>query len=86
MGKVNQFICLIFVIIFLFFSAGCEKDKEAAESQPAYSYVLNTNSKKIHKTSCGTGARIKASNRKEYRGNLSDLMNDGYTTCGNCFK
>ena len=53
--------------------------------ETATQYVLNANSKKIHKPSCGTGARIKPINRKTYSGNIDDLFKKGYTTCGNCF-
>ena len=49
-------------------------------------FVLNTHSKKIHKTTCGTGDLISPKNRKSYTGNIDDLFEMGYTTCGNYFK
>ena len=50
------------------------------------SYVLNIKSQKIHKTTCGTGELILPENRKIYKGNIDDLLEDGYTKCGNCFR
>lgn len=49
-------------------------------------YVLNIKSQKIHKTTCGTGDLILPENRKIYKGNIDDLLEDGYTKCGNCFR
>ena len=49
-------------------------------------YILNTRSKKIHKSSCGTAALIKPENREEYHGNVQDMLNQGYSKCGNCFE
>lgn len=49
-------------------------------------YILNTRSKKIHKTSCETGDLILPENRKEYTGDIEELFRLGYTKCGNCFR
>ena len=49
-------------------------------------YILNTNSHKIHKLTCGTGDLIIPENRKVYKGDIEDLYNQGYTKCGNCFR
>ena len=76
------FLCVFWVVIFSF---GCEQVREENEKSQIYSYVINTNSKKIHKKTCGTGARIKSENRKEYQGDISYLIEQGYTVCGNCF-
>ena len=48
-------------------------------------YVLNTNSKKIHKTSCYHINKMSEANKKSYSGSLDDLYSQGYTTCGTCF-
>ena len=50
-----------------------------------YLFVLNKRSKKIHKTTCGTGALIAAENRRVYKGTMDTLLDQGYTVCGNCF-
>ena len=49
-------------------------------------YVLNMKSKKIHKTTCGTGDLILPENRCFYTGDIQSLLKQGYTQCGNCFK
>ena len=47
-------------------------------------YVLNTDSKKIHIPTCSYATKISSKNRQEYRGDLTDLINSGYTACGVC--
>ena len=49
-------------------------------------YILNVESKKIHKVTCGTGDLMLPENRKVYEGEIEDLYRQGYTKCGNCFK
>ena len=48
-------------------------------------YVLNTNTKKIHKTHCHNINKMNESNKQSYNGSIDDLYSQGYTTCGNCF-
>ena len=66
---------------------GCEENTEVkpCEEERVEEYILNIDSKKIHRTTCGTGARIKQENRRRYEGDLEDLFEKGYTECGNCF-
>lgn len=52
----------------------------------ASTYILNIDSKKIHYPTCASAKKIKESNRAEHIGDYSDLLTQGYTTCGNCFK
>lgn len=59
-------------------SVTCEKE--------VTTYILNLNSKKIHKVTCGTGDLMLPENRKVYKGDIEDLFDQGYTLCGNCFK
>ncbi len=66
-------------------------DEVSEELQTNYeqyqtTYLLNTSSKKIHKTNCGTANLMSAKNRKVYKCNVEDLFQQGYTYCGNCFK
>ena len=49
------------------------------------SFVLNTNTKKIHRPGCRSINSMKESNKKNYRGTVEELQSMGYTTCGNCF-
>ncbi len=85
MEKLKRGIVFLCLLLFILFSVGCDDQKMRQTEQQEYSYVLNTKSKKIHKTTCGTGAKIKPENRKEYVGDVSSLIQQGYTTCGNCF-
>lgn len=57
------------------------KQQNVALSQ----YILNTNTKKIHKTSCHHINKMNESNKKSYSGSLDSLYSQGYTTCGTCF-
>lgn len=47
-------------------------------------YILNTNTKKFHEPDCASAAKTATKNKKEYSGNRADLINDGYSPCGNC--
>ena len=49
-------------------------------------YILNTNSKKIHKTDCKNAVSISESNKKEFSGDISELASQGYTCCSICLK
>ena len=47
-------------------------------------YVLNTNSKKFHIPSCDSVTKMKAKNKKEYKGDRQELIDMGYEPCGVC--
>lgn len=47
-------------------------------------YILNTKSKTVHKPTCSSVTNMSESNKKTYTGSLSDLLNEGYKTCGSC--
>lgn len=49
-----------------------------------HTYVLNTNSKKIHTPECQYAQDISEKNRKDYTGSTEDLLNKGYTKCKVC--
>ncbi len=61
-------------------------ETEAIETVPAdeREYILNNNSKKIHLPTCAGVNDIKESNKGEYKGNIQDLIDQGYSPCGNC--
>ena len=83
-------LCILFVFSITFGIISCSENSvnsvNSDETEFTESYILNTNSKKIHKTTCGTGDNIAPRNRKEYKGNIGRLLDKGYTVCGNCFK
>ena len=47
-------------------------------------YILNTHSDKFHYPSCESARRISTKNREEYFGTREELIEDGYSPCGNC--
>ena len=54
------------------------------DSNGSEAYVLNTNSKKFHDPDCGSVDDMSSSNRENYKGSRSDLIQQGYEPCGNC--
>ena len=64
-----------------------EETEEAAaeEEKNIKSYVLNERSYKIHEPSCYS-VEIMAEHNKNYvEADLQDLLNQGYSRCGNCY-
>lgn len=51
---------------------------------PGTTYVLNRNTKKFHKPSCSSVKQIKDSNRVDYFGTYSEVINMGYQPCKRC--
>lgn len=47
-------------------------------------YILNTNTKKIHLSSCSSVKRMKDKNKKKTKKTLKQLENEGYTPCQSC--
>lgn len=48
-------------------------------------FILNTNSKKIHKPSCKSVRQMSEKNKLATDKNLEELQAEGYETCQNCF-
>lgn len=55
-----------------------------SDSNGSQTFVLNTNSKKFHDPDCGSVDDMSSSNRENYKGSRSDLIQQGYEPCGNC--
>ena len=47
-------------------------------------YVLNTNTMKFHYPHCSSVKKIKDGNRSDYTGTREELIDMGYSPCGNC--
>ena len=82
----------VFLLVFL---SSCTDEQIGViriETQSVYTerveceYILNIRSKKIHKITCGTAARIHDENRRYYEGTADTLIDEGYSFCGNCHK
>ena len=61
--------------------APVNKDKSSGEKS---TYILNTNTKKFHNTSCSSTKTISVANKKTYIGYRKDLINKGYDPCKRC--
>ena len=63
-----------------------------AKTKPVFvgepTYIINTNSGKIHKPNCPSVSKMSKSNRKEWYGTLQEALdsNSRYSTCNNCLK
>ncbi len=55
------------------------------QQQTITSYVLNTSTFKIHRSSCGDVKKIAPENRSISTLSLEELQSQGYSTCGHCF-
>lgn len=51
-----------------------------------FTYVLNTNTHKIHHPNCKSAAKIKAENYATTNKSVDELLGEGYTKCKNCWK
>ena len=56
------------------------------QQQTSDTYVLNTSSHKVHYPSCASVKKIAPQNHATSSQSLDELLAQGYTTCGNCFK
>ncbi len=57
----------------------------ASQQQTSATYVLNTNTHKIHYPSCHSVRKIAPQNYATSNSSVEELVGQGYTTCGNCF-
>ncbi len=55
-----------------------------ARDNTVRTYILNTSSNKFHLTTCDAVKKMKAKNKKTYRGTRSSLLNNDYKPCGFC--
>lgn len=60
----------------------------ASEQQPVSpsgaEFILNTNTKKFHKSDCGQAKSINKDNKKTFTGDRQELIDDGYVPAGCC--
>ena len=68
-------------------SAPTATKRPAATATPnpqSYTYVLNKSSKKFHYPSCYSVTQMKDSNKIYSSESRQEIINKGYTPCGNC--
>ena len=55
-------------------------EEEARET----TYILNTNTKRFHRPACRSAGQIKPGNFRETSDSREELLDEGYSPCGNC--
>ncbi len=65
-------------------SGTSSSDVDPDGSSEQNTYVLNTNSKKFHHPDCSSAKTIADKNKQTYTGTREELIDDGYSPCGNC--
>lgn len=58
--------------------------KNTKEEKNGGSYILNTNTKKVHRPSCSSVKKMADKNKKKTKKSLKELEKEGYTPCQNC--
>lgn len=61
-----------------------DQEKSSEKSAGKSGYVLNTNTKKFHKSSCKSVKRISEKNKKKVKTDRSKLVSEGYSPCKQC--
>ena len=61
-----------------------EQTEENVSGGEENTYILNINTKKIHKPDCSSAQSTKEENKREYTGNIEALIEQGYSRCGIC--
>ena len=59
-------------------------DDSDRRNKTAQTYILNTNTKKIHRPTCSSVNQMKESNKQTYEGTVEELENMGYAPCKKC--
>ena len=65
-------------------AADNNNDNETDFEKQTRTYILNTNSMKIHLPDCRSVGDMAEHNKLEYEGSISELKKKGYTPCGRC--
>ena len=62
-----------------------DNGSDADSGENTVIYILNTSSKKIHRSDCSSVKSMSEVNKQEYTGDLEGLLDSGYEKCKNCF-
>ena len=60
-------------------------EKPAEQPEKSYSYVLNTNTMRIHKPTCSSVNEMNPKNRQYTEESIEELEAEGYVKCKRCF-
>ena len=61
-----------------------ETETKLSGEDEVRSYILNTNSKKIHLPTCSSVDDMAEHNKKECESSITELKKQGYDPCGRC--
>ena len=61
-----------------------DTDTVRSSDKAEYSYVLNKNTKKFHKTNCSSVSDMKEKNKEYFSGTRQEAIDKGYTPCKRC--
>ncbi len=61
-----------------------QEENESAGSSESVVYVLNTNSKKFHYSTCSSVEKMNDANKEYSTQSREEIIAEGYTPCGNC--
>ena len=59
-------------------------DNSDSQDKTTQTYILNTNTKKIHRPTCSSVSQMKETNKQTYEGTIQELEDMGYTPCKRC--
>ena len=59
-------------------------NEHSSSENETVTYILNTKSKRVHLSTCGSVKTILEENKSEYTGSLDNLISQGYLTCATC--
>ena len=59
---------------------------DSNDSKNSVNYILNKNTKKIHKTDCNSVKNVSENNKVYFDGTLDEAEAQGYSKCQNCLK
>lgn len=65
-------------------SSTSSNNYSSSNNEKEYSYVLNKNTKKFHYSSCYSVKQMENSNKRFYNGTRTEVIEMGYSPCGNC--
>ena len=60
------------------------EETQNSSNQTSRIYILNTNTKKIHRPTCSSVSQMKEANKQTYEGTVEELETMGYTPCKKC--
>lgn len=70
--------------VIIDYATGMSQLEEAEQQGQEQRYVLNKNSKKFHREDCKNISAIKETNRETYEGTRQNLIDRGFSPCGEC--